>query len=95
MALTVIADITIQEAKVDFVKSQITKLALTSREEKGCIEYKIHQDNDKPNHFMIYENWESKEDLEAHSNSSHMKKYAIAAKGFVIDSAIYKLTKLI
>jgi quinol monooxygenase YgiN len=72
--LTVIAKITAKKEAVEKVAKQLTELVPPTREEQGCIEYSLYQDNSDPTILMVYENWESKIDLDAHMNSKHFKE---------------------
>jgi len=46
-------NIELKQALIDVIKP--------SRTEKGCLEYRLHQDVNNINQFILYENWESKE----------------------------------
>ena len=59
--LTIVAHITAKEDQVDLVKTELGKIIETTRAEEGCLQYDLHQDNEKPAHFMFFENWESRE----------------------------------
>lgn len=43
--------------------------------EKGCITYRFSKDLQTVGLFQIYEEWESKKDLDAHSKSSHIAAF--------------------
>lgn len=72
--LTVIAKIKSEQDKVDEVLTNLLTLVEPTRNEKGCIDYILYQDNEDPSIFIFYENWESKEDLDAHMVSDHFKR---------------------
>jgi quinol monooxygenase YgiN len=44
-----------------------------TRAEAGCINYDFHVSEDDPNVFMLYENWRSKADLDAHLKTPHLE----------------------
>jgi len=48
------------------VKSELLKLIGPTRNEDGCIDYNLYQDNDNSAVFVFHENWESADHLEAH-----------------------------
>jgi len=54
--LTIVANITAKSDKIEFVKGELEKLIDITRAEEGCLQYDLHQDNEKPAHFMFYEN---------------------------------------
>lgn len=71
--LTVIARITAMKEETEKVAAQLTILVPPTRKEKGCLHYSLYQDNNDPSVFMVYENWASKVDLDAHMNTKHFK----------------------
>jgi quinol monooxygenase YgiN len=44
-----------------------------TQKEAGCIYYDSHASVNDPNRFVVVERWESREALDAHSRSAHMK----------------------
>ena len=81
--LTIVANITAKPDKIDLVKVELEKLIPTTRAEKGCLQYDLHQDNENPAHFMFFENWESRELWQVHINNQHLKDYLAATNGAV------------
>lgn len=53
----------------------MTALVGPSRAEEGCIDYHLHQGNDDPRVFVVYENWRSREDLEEHFEKPYLKAF--------------------
>ncbi len=43
-----------------------------TRSEEGCINYDLHQGAEDPSEFLLYENWRSKADLDAHLELPHI-----------------------
>ncbi|GLO62442.1 antibiotic biosynthesis monooxygenase [Vibrio sp. MACH09] len=93
-ALTIVANIIANEDKVEFVKAELLKLIDITRAEKGCITYDLHQNNENPAHFVFYENWESRELLQAHLESAHIAKYVAATEGLVKEFTLNEMTKV-
>ncbi len=81
--LTIVAKIVAAPEKADFVKSELLKLIPITRKEAGCINYDLHQDNEKSNFFMFYENWETRELWQQHMNAQHLKDYVKATEGCI------------
>ena len=94
MPLTIVAHITAAEGKEDLVFSELKKMVAPTLAEAGCLQYDLHRDNDKPTHFMFFENWESRELWQDHINSAHIAAYVKATEGAVTDKAIYEMTKV-
>ncbi|GAA4454630.1 putative quinol monooxygenase [Novipirellula rosea] len=92
--LTIVANIKANADKVDFVKSELLKLIDPTQAETGCVQYDLHQDNDNPAHFLFFENWESRELWQMHSNSKHVKDFAAATEDAIDELSIYEMTKV-
>lgn len=92
--LTIVANITAKQDKIDLVKEELLKLIPITLEEDGCIQYDLHQDNEKPEHFMFYENWESREQWLAHMQASHLKAYQEATEGAVGDFTLFEMSSV-
>lgn len=90
--LTIVANITAKAEKLDLVKSELLKLVGTSRTEEGCLHYSLHQDNENPLHFMVYENWESAEFLQAHVANQPFQDYGAATDGAVEEFTINQMS---
>jgi len=70
--LTVLAQLVAKEDKVEEAKAALLALVPITEKEEGFINYDLHQDNDNPRHFFLYENWESPELLEKHLAAPHL-----------------------
>lgn len=71
--VTVLALIKVKVGMEEKAKNELLSLVEPTRAEKGCIHYDLHQSLDHKNHFMFYENWVSKKDLDGHLSKPHMK----------------------
>jgi quinol monooxygenase YgiN len=65
----------------DAVKEALLSLVEPTRKEPGCLCYSLHQSKADPTQFMFYEQWASKEDLDAHGKTPHMKALGGKLKG--------------
>ncbi|MBK5254249.1 MAG: antibiotic biosynthesis monooxygenase [Peptostreptococcaceae bacterium] len=92
--LTLVALVKAKEEKRDFVKNEILKLIPITRTEEGNINYNLHQDNNDPNIFILYENWENRELWQNHMNNNHMVNYANATEDATVEWTLHELTKL-
>ena len=50
-------------------------LAQASREEDGCLGYRLYEDTENKNEFVFVEEWESQEALERHFATSHIAEF--------------------
>jgi quinol monooxygenase YgiN len=92
--VTVVARVVTESDAVEAVKAQLLKLVASTRDEEGCIEYRLHQDQDDPAVFIFYENWKSLDCLERHMNSPHFRAYLTAVDGMIADKTVHKMTEL-
>lgn len=92
--LTIIANIKVNSGKVDLVKAELEKLIPVTRAEKGCLQYDLHQDNKDPEHFLFYENWESRELWQTHMNAPHLAAYIEATEGAVAEFSINEMSQI-
>lgn len=90
--LTIVANIKANPDKVDLVKAELLKLIEITREEAGCINYDLHQDNENPGHFLFYENWESRDLWQAHMQAPHLAEYMAATDGAVAEFTLNEMT---
>ncbi|MCL1126137.1 putative quinol monooxygenase [Shewanella surugensis] len=81
--LTIVARIQAKQDKIDLVKSELLKLIEPTRQEKGCLQYDLHQDNTDPSVFMFHESWESRELWQTHMGNTHLQAYMAATDGAV------------
>ena len=75
MALTIVAQIQAAPGKEDLVRQELEKLVNPTRAEEGCLQYDLHQDNEKPGFFLFFENWESRELWQKHMHAPHLTAY--------------------
>ena len=62
---------------------RLLALVRPSRAEPGCRAYEVHQSNDDPDLWMVYENWRSAEDLKAHFALPHMQAFVKDAPAII------------
>jgi quinol monooxygenase YgiN len=72
----------------------LLRLVAPTRQEEGCIEYRLHQDNGNPALFLFYENWVDAACLEKHLNTARFKAYLAAAEDLVEQKTVRTLTSL-
>ncbi len=70
---TIIGKVVGKDETRDELRKILTAQVAPTRAEPGCINYDFHVDADDPNTFMFYENWRSKEDLDAHLKTPHLR----------------------
>jgi quinol monooxygenase YgiN len=50
-------------------------VARASREEDGCLSYRLYEDTENENEFVFVEEWESQEALERHFATPHIGEF--------------------
>ncbi len=74
--LTVIAYMSAAPGKREELRQALEALVEPTSKEKGFINYDLHQSIQDPDLFMLYENWESEADLDAHLAAPHLQDFA-------------------
>ncbi|WP_299492049.1 putative quinol monooxygenase [uncultured Shewanella sp.] len=93
--LTIIARIQAKPEKIDLVKSELLKLIEPTRQEEGCLQYDLHQDNTDPSIFMFHENWTSRELWQIHMANTHLQAYMAATDGAVDSFILNEMTHIV
>ncbi len=92
--ISVVAIINIKEGSRDYVLEQLQILVTETRKEAGCIDYVLHQNVDKPNQVVFFENWESSEHLAIHGQANHINNYRTMVDGHIESSEIIKMKQI-
>jgi quinol monooxygenase YgiN len=92
--VTVVAKLIVNEADVDAVKAELLKMIEPTRIEEGCIEYRLHQDNDDRTVFIFFEMWENLTCLERHMATPHFSSYVAAVEGMIAGKTVHKMTRI-
>ncbi len=93
--VTVVAKVTAKSDAIEAVKTELLKMIAPTRKENGCIEYRLHQDNDNPAVFVFYENWMDISYLEQHMKSQHFLEYVAAVGDLIADKIVHKMTEIV
>ena len=94
MPLTILAQITAVSGHEDRVRAALEQLVAPTRAEAGCLFYDLHTDNNRPDFFVFYEAWETRDHWLAHNASAHIAAHQAATQGMVADVVISELTRL-
>ncbi len=71
--LRVVALFRAKPDKIEELRQALTAFVAPTVKEKGCVFYQLHQNLADPADFSFLEEWESEEDLAAHSRSEHIQ----------------------
>jgi quinol monooxygenase YgiN len=83
--LTVHARITAKTGKEGEVRKELMALVDPSRKDDGCISYDLHQATENKCVFIFYENWQSKEHLDKHLQTDHLKAFIAKADNLLAE----------
>jgi quinol monooxygenase YgiN len=93
--LSVVAVLIAKPGKEDEVRRHLIGFVEPTRKEEGCVQYDLHESNDKPGTFYFYENWTSDELLQKHSVSPHISAFRKVSGDLLAQPAqIVKLTRI-
>ena len=59
-------------------------VAAASREEAGCLSYRVYEDTELENEFVFVEEWESREALQRHFATPHIKEFMQAIRATIV-----------
>jgi quinol monooxygenase YgiN len=59
-------------------------VAAASREEPGCISYRVYEDTERENEFVFVEEWESSEALQQHFATPHVREFMRAIPATIV-----------
>lgn len=90
--LTIVARIEAKKEKTEMVNEELLKLIEPTRNEEGCLQYDLHQDNENPCVFVFYENWTSRELWQKHMNNAHLAAYSKATENAVDSFILNEMT---
>jgi len=67
----------VQPGREDEAAEDLRRLAAVTRKEPGNLLYAVHRSLDDPRQFMIYEQYRSQADLDAHRKTPYYQRYAV------------------
>jgi len=75
-----LAEIEAKSNHADSLFSLLETLVRESRKEKACITYELLQDKEKPELFVMREQWKSEELLKEHQQTPHFQHFVATAQ---------------
>lgn len=92
--LTIIANLHAHPDQIDLVRAELEKLIPFTRNEQGCITYDLHQNNDDPAHFTLFEIWASRDQWQAHMQTPHLTAFVEATRDALAKSSLTEMTRI-
>ncbi len=93
--VTVKAIIKAKDGMEEKAKQELLTLIKPTLSEEGCINYDLHQSVENKNQFMFYENWKSKEDLDKHLETPHIKAFLAKAEDILAEPVEITLWEMV
>jgi len=78
MSLTILGFWRASEGEAEVVAQRAVAVAVVSRLEPGCLEYRVHRDRADPREFVLFERYTNRAAVEAHRASEHFQKVVLA-----------------
>lgn len=92
--ITIIAILKARKGKEHQVWNELLKVVTPSRAEEGCLEYVLHESQEHPGQFVLYETWKDETAIHEHVASSHYREYRQAMEELLDTREVYRLSKL-
>jgi quinol monooxygenase YgiN len=89
--LTIVAHITANPDSIELVKGELEKLIPITRSEEGCVQYDLHQDLERPAHFLFFEGWMSHDQWQQHMEAPHLAGFRAATEGHIDDFTVHQM----
>ncbi|THF49949.1 antibiotic biosynthesis monooxygenase [Flavobacterium supellecticarium] len=86
--ITIVATLRAKAEYREMVLTTLQELVKESLQEVGCKEYRLHISANNPLEFLFYETWESKEAIDAHTQTAHFLDFQQKATEWLEQSEI-------
>jgi quinol monooxygenase YgiN len=73
--IVVVGRVTTDDEKRERMIEVAQTVARASREEAGCINYRVYEDTEQPNDFVFVEEWADDAALQAHFATPHIAEF--------------------
>ncbi|OOQ56422.1 putative quinol monooxygenase [Mucilaginibacter pedocola] len=71
--------------------TELKRLITASMKEDGCLAYQLYQDKNKPERYVIEEEWASEEALSRHMATPHYKYFVHISPALLVKPARVKV----
>ncbi|KHE67392.1 putative quinol monooxygenase [Halobacillus sp. BBL2006] len=82
-----------KQDQTEVLIDELEKVKKGSREEKGCLQYDLHQSIDDDT-LLIYELWEDEKAVEEHIQTDHYKTYRKNTENLFESRVVNKFNKI-
>ncbi len=91
--LTIIATVKAKSGQEEFIRAEIIKLLVPTRQEEGCMAYYLHHDNNDPLCFVLYETWANRELWQKHMENTSIEVFKKNTESAIDEWKLQELTK--
>jgi quinol monooxygenase YgiN len=95
MPFVVVAHYYAKEGKADEIAAILKEMVTLSRAEPGCLVYYVNRSQDDPRKFLLYEQYRSREDYEAHKATPHFQEKILNTVVPMLESRVPEFYDLI
>lgn len=74
-AVTVVARLKAKAGQEESLQAALEALIEPTRAESGCVNYDLHRSREDKSQFMFHETWLSREALDIHLGSGHLRAF--------------------
>ncbi len=91
--INLFGEITVKDGCETEVYQALQGMLTPSRNEPGCLEYRITQSTETPTIFLTFETFQSMEDMEAHLASDHFQELLKKAEPLLAEPPKIRFSK--
>ena len=91
----IVAQMKAKDDEAEELKRKLISLVGETEPEEGCINFNLHRAVGDETLFMLYENWASEEDMDAHLEMSHIKSFMEKIKDLLAEPPEITLWEMI
>ena len=84
MEKIIIAQLSVKENKIEQFMEVAQEMVGKSKNEKGCLAYRLLNEINKPNEFVIYEKYINDKAVDFHNSSEHFKNFIKSVPEFLL-----------
>ena len=93
--IVLIATLVLKDSNEGVLEALTMLHQATHQDDKGCLQYDVHQDIEQENAYVFIETWESEALLAAHMEKEHFKVYKAFMGDKIERMSLQKLEKIL
>ena len=93
-ALTAVARVRAVPGSEETVRDALIAMVAPTRQEEGCLDYRLHEVDSEPGLFCFVALWRSEADLDAHLDLPHIADGMAAIAGHTESVVVTRMTRI-